>query len=92
VRVLEHSPLNTYIGRSNLNGILAATMLEHGVSQQTLPNETRLQRLMTFMKDYGTAKMDGDRIIGYLKRLDDAMKHFNVSLPDPLSETSDFSQ
>jgi hypothetical protein len=61
---------------------LAAAMLEHGVSQQTLPNETRFRGLMTFMKDYGTAKMDGDRITGYLKRLDDAMKHFNVSLPD----------
>jgi hypothetical protein len=36
------------------------------------------------MKDYGTAKMDGDRIIGYLKRLDEAMKHFNVSFPDLL--------
>jgi hypothetical protein len=57
-------------------------MLEHGVSQQTLPNETRFQRLTIFMKDYGTVKMDGDRITGYLKRLDDAMKHFNVSLPD----------
>jgi hypothetical protein len=76
---------------SNLNGILAAVMLEHGVSQQTLPNETRFRRLMTVMKDYGTAKMDGDRIIGYLKRLDEAMKHFNVSLPDLLSEASDRS-
>jgi hypothetical protein len=43
------------------------------------------------MKDYGTAKMDGDRIMDYLKRLDEAMKHFNVSLPDPLSESSDRS-
>ena len=64
-------------------------MLEHGVSQQTLPNETRFRGLMTFMKDYGTAKMDGDRITGYLKRLDDAMKHFNVSLSGVLSATAD---
>jgi len=35
--------------------------------------------------------MDGDRIIGYLKRLDEAMKHFNVSLPDLLLETSNYS-
>ena len=82
MRVLEHSSLNAYTSRRNLNGILAAALLEHGVSQQTLPNETKFRRLMTFMKDYGTAKMDGDRITGYLKRLDDAMKHFNVSLSD----------
>jgi hypothetical protein len=55
-------------------------MLENGISRQTLPNDTRIGRLVTFMKDYGTAKMDGERITGYLKNLDEAMKHFNVSL------------
>ena len=54
-------------------------MLEHGISQQTLPQETRLRRLVTFMKDYGTEKMDGDRIIGYLRRLDEAMNHVPIS-------------
>ena len=91
MRVLEPSLIDAYISRSNLNGILAAAMLEHGVSQQTLPNEKRFQRLVTFLKDYGTAKMDGDRITGYLKRLDDAMKNFNVSLSDLLLVTSDYS-
>ena len=66
-------------------------MLEHGVSQQTLPNEKRFQRLVTFMKDYGTARMDGDRITGYLNRLDKAMKNFNVSFHDLLLVTSDYS-
>jgi hypothetical protein len=64
-------------------------MLEHGVSQQTLPEETGFRRLATFMKEYGTTKMDGDRIADYLNKLDDAMKHFNVSLSDLLSVTSD---
>ena len=64
-------------------------MLEHGVSQQTLPEETGFRRLAMFMKYYGTTKMDGDRITDYLNKLDDAMKHFNVSLSDLLSATSD---
>jgi hypothetical protein len=55
-------------------------MLEHGISQETLSNKTGFGRVVTFMKDYGTAKMDGDRITGYLQKLDDAMKHFNVSI------------
>jgi hypothetical protein len=74
-----------------LNGILAAVMLEHGISQQTLPKDTRIGRLVTFMKDYGTVKMDGDRITGYLKRLDEAMKHFNASLSNFLLSTSAYS-
>ena len=91
MRVLEASLLDAYISRSNLNGILAAAMLEHGVSQQTLPNEMRFQKLVTFMKDYGTAKMDGDRITGYRNKLDEAMKRFNVSLPDLVLATSTYS-
>jgi hypothetical protein len=66
-------------------------MLEHGISQQNLPNGTRFRRLVTVMKEYGTVKMDGDRINGYLKKLDEAMKHFNVSLSDDLVTTSDYS-
>jgi hypothetical protein len=66
-------------------------MLEHGISQENLPNETRFRRLVTFMKEYGTAEMDGDRINGYLKTLDEAMKHFNVSLSDFRVATSDYS-
>ena len=54
-------------------------MLEHGISQQTLPQETRLRRLMTFMEDYETQRMDGDRIIGYLRRLDEAMNRVPIS-------------
>ena len=54
-------------------------MLEYGISQQTLPQETRLRRLVTFMKDYGTERMDGDRIIGYLRRLDEAMNRVPIS-------------
>jgi hypothetical protein len=65
-------------------------MLEHGISQQNLPNETRFRRLVTFMKEYGIAKMDGDRINGYLKKLDEAMKHFNVSLSDFRVAASDY--
>ena len=64
-------------------------MLEHGISQQTLPKEKGFGMLVTFMKDYGTTKMDGDRISDYLKKLDEAMKHFNVSLSYLLSATSD---
>jgi hypothetical protein len=64
-------------------------MLEHGVSQQTLPEEMGFRRLAMFMKEYGTMKTDGDRIADYLNKLDDAMKHFNVSLSDLLSATSD---
>jgi hypothetical protein len=64
-------------------------MLEHGISQQTLPNETKSRNLVTFMKEYGTVKMDGDRITSYLKRLDEAMKDFNVGLPDLLVAISD---
>ena len=75
-------PVNAYTSRSTLNGILAAAMLEHGISQETLPNVMRFRRLMTFMKDYGTARMDGDRITGYRNKLYEAMKRFNVSLPD----------
>jgi hypothetical protein len=75
--------------RSNLNDILASVMLEHGVSQQTLPNETGFRRFASFMKDYGTAKTDGDRITSYIKNLDEAMKHFNVSLSGLISATSD---
>ena len=54
-------------------------MLEYGISQQTLPQETRLRKLVTFMKDYGTDRMDRDRIIGYLRRLDEAMKRVPIS-------------
>jgi hypothetical protein len=54
-------------------------MLEHGISQETLHKETRLRRLMTFMKDYETGRMDGDRIIGYLKELDEAMNRVPIS-------------
>jgi hypothetical protein len=54
-------------------------MLEYGISQQTLPQETRSQRLVTFMKDYGTERMGGDRIIGYLRRLDEAMNLVPIS-------------
>jgi hypothetical protein len=77
--------------RSSLNGILAAVMLENGISLQSLPNETRFRRLVTFMKEYGTAKMDGDRITGYLSKLDEAMKHFNVSPADFLILAPDYS-
>jgi hypothetical protein len=76
---------------SSLNGILAAVMLENGISQQSLPNETRFRRLVTLMKEYGTAKMDGDRITGYLNKLDEAMKHFNVGLSDFPIPTSAYS-
>jgi len=31
------------------------------------------------MKDYGTERMDGDRIIGYLRRLDEAMNRVPIS-------------
>ena len=65
-------------------------MLEHGISQQNLPKETEFRGLATFMKDYGTTKVDGDQITGYLKKLDDAMRHFNVSLSDLLLATSDY--
>jgi hypothetical protein len=65
--------------------------LEHGISQENLPNETRFRRLGTFIKDYGTAEMDGDRVSGYLKTLDEAMKHFNVSLSDFRAAISDYS-
>ena len=54
-------------------------ILEHGISQQTLPQETRLRRLVTFMKDYGTERMDGDRIIGYLRWLDESMNRVPIS-------------
>jgi hypothetical protein len=54
-------------------------MLEHGISQQTLPQETRLLRLVIFMKDYGTDRIDGDRIIGYLRQLDEAMNRVPIS-------------
>jgi hypothetical protein len=66
-------------------------MLEHGISQLTLPNEIRFRRLVTFMRDYGTTKTDRDRITGYLRRLEEAMKHFNVSLSEFLVATSDYS-
>jgi hypothetical protein len=66
-------------------------MLENGISQETLPNEMRFRRLMTFMKDYGTARMDGDRITGYRIKLDEAMKRFNVSLPDLILATPNYS-
>ena len=79
VRASTPSAISTYTTHRNLNGILAAMMLEYGISQQTLPQETRLRRLVTFMKDYGTERMDGDRIIGYLRRLDEAMNHVPIS-------------
>ena len=89
MRELVPSLKSIYTTRSDLNGILAAVMLEHGISQQTLPKEKGFGRLGTFMKDYGTTKMDGDRISDYLKKLDDAMKHFNVSLSNLLLAASD---
>jgi hypothetical protein len=54
-------------------------MLEHDISQETLPKETRLRRLEAFMKDYGTRRMDGDRITGCLKRLDETMNRAPIS-------------
>jgi len=89
VRELVPSLKSIHTTRSDLNGILAAVMLEHGISQQTLSREKGFGRLVTFMKDYGTTKMEGDRISDYLKKLDEAMKHFNVSLSYLLSATSD---
>jgi len=89
VRALALALTSIYPTHSNLNDILAAVMLEHGISRQTLAKETRFRRLATFMKDYGTTKMDGDRITSYLKKLDEAMKHFNVSLSNLLLAASD---
>jgi hypothetical protein len=79
VRASTPSAISIYTIHRNLNGIVAAMMLEYGISQQTLPQETRLRRLVTFMKDYGTERMDGNRIIGYLIRLDEAMNRVPIS-------------
>jgi hypothetical protein len=76
-----------YIIRRNLNGILAAVMLESDISQETLPKETSLESLGTFMEGYGTRKMHKDQIIGYLKRLDETMNH----VPIPKSIRSELS-
>ena len=79
MRASTPSAISTYTTHRNLNGILAAMMLEYGISQQTLPQETRLRRLVTFMKNYGTERIDGDRIISFLGRLDEAMNRVPIS-------------
>ena len=68
-----------YITYRNLDGILAAVMLEHGLSHQVLPQEKRLRKLVTFMKDYGTDRMNKDRIIRHLKWMDEAMNRVPIS-------------
>jgi len=69
----------TYITFRNLDGILAAVMLEHGLSHQVLPQEKRLRKLVTFMKDYGTGRVNKDWIIRHLKWMDEAMKRVPIS-------------
>ena len=69
----------TYITYRNLDGILAAVMLEHGLSRQALPQGARSRRLVTFMKDYGTESMNKDWIIRHLKWMDEAMKRVPIS-------------
>ena len=69
----------TYITCRNLDGILAAVMLEHGLSHQVLPQEKRLRKLVTFMKNYGTERMNKDWIIRHLKWMDEAMKRVPIS-------------
>ena len=54
-------------------------MLEHGLSHQVLPQENKLRKLVTFMKDYGAERMNKDWIIRYLKWMDEAMKHVPIS-------------
>jgi hypothetical protein len=68
-----------YITCRHLDGILAAVMLEHGLSHQVLPQEKRLRKLVTFMKDYGTERVNKDWIIRYLKWMDEAMKRVPIS-------------
>jgi hypothetical protein len=79
VRESVSSLTTAHTTHRNLNGILAAVMLEHGISHETLPKQTNLRGLKTFMKDYGNGRMEGDRIIGYLKKLDDVMKRVPIS-------------
>ena len=59
--------------------ILAAVMLEHGLSHQVLPQEKKLWKLVTFMKDYGTERMNKDWIIWHLKWMDEAMNRVPIS-------------
>lgn len=53
-------------------------MLENGISATTVPHEPKFQGLTTFMKRYGTVKVEAETINGYAGQLDDAMKQFMV--------------
>lgn len=53
-------------------------MLENGISATTVPQNSRFRNLATFMKRYGTVKVEAETIGGYANQLDDAMKQFVV--------------
>lgn len=55
-------------------------MLENGISTRTMPHESKFQNLATFMKRYGTVKLEAEKIGGYIDQLDSAMKQFTVRL------------
>ena len=79
MRTSTPSLTGTYTPYRNLDGILAAVMLEHGLSRQALPQGARSRKLVTLMKDYGTERMNKDWIIRHLKWMDDAMKRLPIS-------------
>lgn len=55
-------------------------MLENGISTATVPDESKFRSLITFMKQYGTVKVETETISGYNNQLDDAMNQFTVRL------------
>ena len=53
-------------------------MLENGISAQDVPHGSVFQNFGTFMKRYGTVKVEADKIRGYVEPLDAALKQFTV--------------
>ena len=71
-------PAISDLSSRKLESILGALMLENGISIRNVPHRSKFQGLATFMKRYGTVKVEAEKIRGYIDQLDAAMKQFTV--------------
>lgn len=54
-------------------------MQESGTVRDQARGDTKAQKLITFVKEYGAVDIRASAINEYTKRLDDSMKEFQVS-------------
>lgn len=55
-------------------------MEESGTVRDEAYKNTKMQKLLSFVKEYGSVDVQASAIKGYTKKLEDAMTEFQVSL------------